>query len=41
MIDALKNGQDIHATTASAYLCLWKKKLDRDMRRKAKEVNFD
>lgn len=40
MIDAFKNGRDIHATTASKVFGVPPKEVDRNMRRKAKEVNF-
>ncbi|MFT6214199.1 MAG: DNA polymerase-1 [Roseivirga sp.] len=40
MIDAFKNGRDIHATTASKVFGVPLEEVDRDMRRKAKEVNF-
>lgn len=40
MIEAFKNGRDIHATTASKVFGVPLEEVDRDMRRKAKEVNF-
>ena len=40
MIEAFKAGSDIHATTASKVFGVPLEKVDRDMRRKAKEVNF-
>lgn len=40
MIDAFRNGRDIHATTASKVFGVPLEEVDRDMRRKAKEVNF-
>jgi DNA polymerase-1 len=39
-MDAFKNGRDIHATTASKVFGVPLEEVDRDMRRKAKEVNF-
>jgi DNA polymerase I len=40
MMEAFKNGRDIHATTASKVFGVPLEEVDRDMRRKAKEVNF-
>ena len=40
MIDAFKGGRDIHATTASKVFKVSLDQVDREMRRKAKEVNF-
>ena len=40
MISAFKNGKDIHATTASKVFNTPIDQVDREMRRKAKEVNF-
>ncbi|KYG83610.1 DNA polymerase I [Roseivirga echinicomitans] len=40
MMDAFKNGRDIHSTTASKVFGVPLEEVDRDMRRKAKEVNF-
>ena len=40
MMDAFKNGRDIHATTASKVFGVPPEEIDRNMRRKAKEVNF-
>lgn len=40
MIEAFKSGRDIHATTASKVFNVPLEEVDRDMRRKAKEVNF-
>ena len=40
MMDAFKNGRDIHSTTASKVFGVSLEEVDRDMRRKAKEVNF-
>ena len=40
MIDAFKSGRDIHSTTASKVFGVPIEEVDRDMRRKAKEVNF-
>ncbi len=40
MIDAFKSGRDIHSTTASKVFGVALEDVDRDMRRKAKEVNF-
>jgi len=40
MIEAFKNGQDIHATTASKVFGVKLEEVDRDMRSKAKAVNF-
>ncbi len=40
MVDAFKNGRDIHATTASRVFGVPLEEVDQDMRRKAKEVNF-
>jgi DNA polymerase-1 len=40
MIDAFKQGHDIHAATASKVFGVELDKVDRDMRRKAKTVNF-
>ena len=40
MIEAFKAGRDIHATTASKVFGVPLEEVDRDMRRKAKEVNF-
>lgn len=40
MIEAFKNGRDIHSTTASKVFNVPLEEVDRDMRRKAKEVNF-
>ena len=40
MIEAFKEGRDIHATTASKVFGVPLEEVDRDMRRKAKEVNF-
>lgn len=40
MIDAFKSGRDIHSTTASKVFNVPLEEVDRDMRRKAKEVNF-
>ena len=39
-MDAFKNGRDIHSTTASKVFGVPLEEVDRDMRRKAKEVNF-
>ncbi|MFA0961858.1 DNA polymerase I [Roseivirga sp. BDSF3-8] len=40
MIDAFKNGRDIHATTASKIYKVPLEEVDSDMRRKAKTANF-
>ena len=40
MMEAFKNGRDIHSTTASKVFNVPIEEVDRDMRRKAKEVNF-
>lgn len=40
MIDAFKNGRDIHATTASKVFRVPMEDMTPDIRRKAKEVNF-
>ncbi|MEM8569133.1 MAG: DNA polymerase I, partial [Bacteroidota bacterium] len=40
MIDAFKNGRDIHATTAAKVFKVALDEVDPNMRRKAKEVNF-
>ena len=40
MIEAFRAGRDIHATTASKVFGVPLEEVDRDMRRKAKEVNF-
>lgn len=40
MIEAFKSGRDIHSTTASKVFGVPIEEVDRDMRRKAKEVNF-
>lgn len=40
MIEAFKSGRDIHSTTASKVFDVPLEDVDRDMRRKAKEVNF-
>ena len=40
MIEAFKRGKDIHANTASKVFGVPLEKVDPDMRRKAKEVNF-
>jgi len=40
MIDAFKNGRDIHATTAAKVFGVSVDEVDPNMRRKAKEVNF-
>lgn len=40
MIDAFRSGRDIHSTTASKVFGVPLEEVDRDMRRKAKEVNF-
>lgn len=40
MMEAFKNGKDIHSTTASKVFNVPLEEVDRDMRRKAKEVNF-
>lgn len=40
MIDAFKNGRDIHATTASKVFKVPMEDMTPDIRRKAKEVNF-
>ncbi len=40
MIEAFKSGRDIHSTTASKVFGVPLDEVDRDMRRKAKEVNF-
>ena len=40
MIEAFKNGKDIHANTASKVFGVPLEEVDPDMRRKAKEVNF-
>lgn len=40
MIEAFKSGRDIHSTTASKVFGVPLEEVDRDMRRKAKEVNF-
>lgn len=40
MIDAFKNGRDIHATTASKVFKVPLEEMTTDIRRKAKEVNF-
>ncbi|HTR81422.1 MAG TPA: DNA polymerase I [Bacteroidota bacterium] len=38
--DAFRQGEDIHATTAAKVFGVQQKEVTRDMRRKAKEVNF-
>ncbi len=40
MSEAFKNGEDIHATTAAKIFGVESKDVNKDMRRKAKEVNF-
>lgn len=40
MIDAFKNGRDIHATTASKVFKVPMEEMTTDVRRKAKEINF-
>ncbi|OEK07147.1 DNA polymerase I [Roseivirga misakiensis] len=40
MMDAFRSGRDIHSTTASKVFGVPLEEVDRDMRRKAKEVNF-
>jgi DNA polymerase-1 len=40
MIEAFKDGQDIHATTAAKVFGVKLEEVDRDMRSKAKAVNF-
>jgi len=40
MIEAFKNGRDIHATTAAKVFGVGVDEVDANMRRKAKEVNF-
>lgn len=40
MIEAFKNGQDIHSTTASKVFDVPMDEMTQDIRRKAKEVNF-
>ena len=40
MIDAFRQGKDIHASTASKVFKVPLEEVDQDMRRKAKEVNF-
>lgn len=40
LIDAFRNGEDIHATTAAKVFGVPAAKVTREMRRKAKEVNF-
>ncbi|WP_420388534.1 DNA polymerase I [Roseivirga sp.] len=40
MIEAFRSGKDIHSTTASKVFGVPIDEVDRDMRRKAKEVNF-
>nr|MDQ3393642.1 DNA polymerase I [Bacteroidota bacterium] len=40
MIDAFRNGRDIHATTASKIFNVPLEEVDNDMRRKAKTANF-
>ena len=40
MIDAFRSGKDIHAITASRVFGVEEKKVTKEMRRKAKEVNF-
>ena len=40
MMEAFKSGRDIHSTTASKVFGVALEEVDRDMRRKAKEVNF-
>lgn len=40
MIDAFKNGRDIHSTTAAKVFGIPVEEVDANMRRKAKEVNF-
>ncbi len=40
LLDAFKNNEDIHATTAAKVFGVDQKDITRDMRRKAKEVNF-
>ena len=40
MMEAFKSGRDIHSTTASKVFGVPLEEVDRDMRRKAKEVNF-
>ncbi|MBU2914924.1 DNA polymerase I [Reichenbachiella agariperforans] len=40
MIDAFKNGRDIHATTASKVFKVPMEEMTPDIRRKAKEINF-
>ena len=41
MISAFNDGQDIHAATAAKVFCVELDAVDRDMRSKAKAVNFD
>jgi DNA polymerase-1 len=40
LIEAFRNGEDIHSTTASRVFGVTKEEISREMRRKAKEVNF-
>ena len=40
LLDAFKNHEDIHASTAAKVFNVTQKDITRDMRRKAKEVNF-
>ncbi|MFY0591732.1 DNA polymerase I [Roseivirga sp.] len=40
MMEAFRSGRDIHSTTASKVFGVSLEEVDRDMRRKAKEVNF-
>jgi DNA polymerase-1 len=40
LVEAFKNGEDIHATTAAKVFGVQQQEVTRDMRRKAKEVNF-
>lgn len=40
MMEAFRSGRDIHSTTASKVFNVPLEEVDRDMRRKAKEVNF-
>jgi DNA polymerase-1 len=40
LIEAFRNGEDIHSTTAAKVFGVTKEEITREMRRKAKEVNF-
>ena len=40
LIEAFRNGEDIHATTAAKVFGVGPREVNREMRRKAKEVNF-